>query len=77
MFRLFVITLTVVAVVAVSAGRATAAVTPPSVVVDTDMDLDDTAALAYLGELDKLGRIDLRSPSSVAANPRRRPRSSG
>jgi purine nucleosidase len=34
---------------------------PPAVVVDTDMDFDDTAALAYLAEADKLGLIDLRA----------------
>jgi inosine-uridine nucleoside N-ribohydrolase len=33
----------------------------PTVVVDTDMDFDDTAALAYLAEADKLGLIDLRA----------------
>ena len=33
----------------------------PAVVVDTDMDFDDTAALAYLAEADKLGLIDLRA----------------
>jgi inosine-uridine nucleoside N-ribohydrolase len=35
----------------------------PAVVVDTDMDFDDTAALAYLAEADKLGLIDLRAVS--------------
>jgi purine nucleosidase len=34
---------------------------PPQVVVDTDMDFDDAAALAYLGEADRLGMIDLRA----------------
>jgi purine nucleosidase len=34
---------------------------PPPVVVDTDMDFDDTAALAYLAEADRLGLIDLRA----------------
>jgi purine nucleosidase len=35
----------------------------PAVVVDTDMDFDDTAALAYLAQADKLGLIDLRAVS--------------
>jgi purine nucleosidase len=30
-------------------------------VVDTDMDFDDTAALAYLAQADKLELIDLRA----------------
>ena len=34
---------------------------PPVVIVDTDMDFDDAAALAYLAEADKLGLIDLRA----------------
>src|SRR3954470_23823925 len=33
----------------------------PAVIVDTDMDFDDTAALAYLGQADRLGMIDLRA----------------
>jgi inosine-uridine nucleoside N-ribohydrolase len=33
----------------------------PVVIVDTDMDFDDTAALAYLAEADRLGLIDLRA----------------
>jgi len=37
------------------------AITAPTVVVDTDMDFDDTAALAYLAQSDKLGLIDLRA----------------
>ena len=35
----------------------------PAVIVDTDMDFDDTAALAYYGEADRLGLIDLRAVS--------------
>jgi purine nucleosidase len=42
-------------------ARAAATRTAPVVVVDTDMDFDDTAALAYLAEADKLGLIDLRA----------------
>ena len=34
---------------------------PPVVIVDTDMDFDDAAAIAYLAEADKLGLIDLRA----------------
>jgi purine nucleosidase len=37
------------------------AATAPAVVVDTDVDFDDTAALAYLAQADKLGLIDLRA----------------
>lgn len=33
----------------------------PDVIVDTDMDFDDTAALAYLAEADRIGLIDLRA----------------
>src|SRR3954447_3152547 len=33
----------------------------PAVIVDTDMDFDDTAALAYLSQADRLGMIDLRA----------------
>jgi purine nucleosidase len=41
---------------AASAGHAA-----PAFVVDTDVDFDDTAALAYLGEADRTGLIDLRA----------------
>src|SRR3954463_11216303 len=33
----------------------------PAVIVDTDMDFDDAAALAYLAQADRLGMIDLRA----------------
>jgi purine nucleosidase len=45
---------------AISAGGR-AGVAAPAVVVDSDMDFDDTAALAYLAQADKLGLIDLRA----------------
>lgn len=38
-----------------------AAVGPPPVVYDSDMDFDDASTLAYLCEEHKLGRIDLRA----------------
>lgn len=34
---------------------------PPAVIFDSDMDFDDAAALAYLAQEDRLGRIDLRA----------------
>lgn len=50
----------------ISSGLAPAAAQPGGVarvpvVFDTDMDFDDAAALAYLSQLHKRGRIDLRA----------------
>jgi purine nucleosidase len=42
-------------------------VAAPVVVLDTDMDFDDAAALAYLAEADKLGLIDLRAVTVEAS----------
>ncbi|MQA93498.1 MAG: nucleoside hydrolase [Streptosporangiales bacterium] len=39
--------------------------TPPVIIFDTDMDYDDAAALAYLAEEDRLGRIELRAVTVV------------
>ena len=33
----------------------------PALIVDTDVDFDDTAAIAYLSEADRLGMLDLRA----------------
>jgi inosine-uridine nucleoside N-ribohydrolase len=53
---------TVLSAVPASAGSAAGVpAAAPAVVVDTDMDFDDTAALAFLAEADKLGLIDLRA----------------
>ncbi|WP_021593297.1 MULTISPECIES: nucleoside hydrolase [Actinomadura] len=38
---------------------------PPVIIFDTDMDYDDVAALAYLAEEHRLGRIDLRAVTVV------------
>jgi purine nucleosidase len=43
------------------AAPAVGTARPPSVVVDTDMDFDDAAALAYLVEAHRTGLIDLRA----------------
>ena len=57
-----VVALTVAAPPGSAAAAAPAhAVRPPAVVLDTDMDFDDTAALAYLVQADRLGWIDLRA----------------
>jgi inosine-uridine nucleoside N-ribohydrolase len=45
----------------VAAGSARAAVRPPAYVANTDGDFDAVAALAYLGEAARNGRIDLRA----------------
>lgn len=62
---MFVIALVAaVSALAIPAGMAGAEpVAPgrPVVVVDTDMDFDDTAALAYLAQLDRHGSIELRA----------------
>ena len=44
-----------------SAGARTTVAAPVPVVFDTDMDFDDAAALAYLSQEHKLGRINLRA----------------
>lgn len=50
------------AVMPVGEGRtATAATAPVPVVFDADMDFDDAAALAYLSQEHKKGRIELRA----------------
>ena len=49
------------ALVAAMPASAASSVRAPEVVVDTDMDFDDTAALAYLAEADRIGLIDLRA----------------
>ena len=50
------------AVMPLAEGRtATAATAPVPVVFDADMDFDDAAALAYLSQEHKKGRIELRA----------------
>jgi purine nucleosidase len=51
----------VTALVLLAAAPAVASARGPALIVDTDMDFDDTAALAYLGQADRLGMIDLRA----------------
>jgi purine nucleosidase len=64
--RLSVVTLAFAALLSLaSSGPAVAA--PPPVVFDTDMDFDDTAALAYLAALHKKGVIDLRAVTITGA----------
>ena len=58
-----VVAAVVVEVAAVSAGPARAA--RPIVVFDSDMDFDDAAALAYLAQEHRLGRVDLRAVTVV------------
>lgn len=48
-----------------AAARAQAA--PPPVVFDTDMDFDDSAALAYLAGAHKLGLIELKAVTVTSA----------
>jgi inosine-uridine nucleoside N-ribohydrolase len=50
-------------IVAVAAGSASAAARPAVFIANTDGDFDAVAALAYLGEADRSGRIDLRAVS--------------
>jgi purine nucleosidase len=51
--------------VPVSAHAAQERTPPPVIIFDTDMDYDDTAALAYLAEEHRLGRIELRAVTVV------------
>jgi purine nucleosidase len=44
---------------------AQARTSPPVIIFDTDMDYDDAAALAYLAEEHRLGRIELRAVTVV------------
>jgi purine nucleosidase len=60
MRRLLALTAAVLAGIC-GAPVAAAAAPPPAVIVDTDMDFDDAAALAYLVQADRLGMIDLRA----------------
>jgi len=48
-------------------ATATPSARTPAVVVDTDMDFDDAAALAYLAEADRIGLIDLRAVTVTVA----------
>jgi inosine-uridine nucleoside N-ribohydrolase len=48
-------------VAAPTAAAARPAARTPAVIVDADMDFDDTVALAYLAEADRIGLIDLRA----------------
>jgi purine nucleosidase len=43
------------------AAAVASPVRTPAVIVDSDVDFDDTAALAYLAEVDRIGLIDLRA----------------
>ncbi|RZS41268.1 inosine-uridine nucleoside N-ribohydrolase [Herbihabitans rhizosphaerae] len=64
-FRALTLACVIVANAITAVPIASADDTPPVVVFDGDMGYDDVAALAYLVQEDRLGRIDLRAVTVV------------